>query len=520
MNGETGSSAKGALAIYAFLTFAVVCATLVTLFWRMELGLGRYFDVDEYAYLYWAKHMLMGYMPYRDFLFFAPPGFLAYLLPFIAAGSAPEWPLIGGRIAAAIVYGILCILLALVFYRRTRHALFALLAPFILTTLPLPSDKFLEVRPDTLMMLLAIGGMGAIAEAMETSIADTKRWWWAFTGGVLYAASVVVMQKAVPQVGIGVLVFVGWVVTTRRISLLRPVLAGMTVPLLMMFVWSVWSGFSLTMLYSLTVLPIEVNHLAKLYPMSASHFFLPNDVYYGTFGYHAGWWWNQALWVLGLSTAAFRLAAVSVGRDRERLWRDILPSASLIVHTALFVYAVPMKHTQYLIPAAIFVAWSVAETALGVWQWVRTSRWARAVYAASFVAILLVGINAFRIVAGPKYAWNASGAFATVRRFAALIPPNEPVYDLEGLTLSYPMPHPAPCLPIGQFEAFLSKRLPTVRTALENKRVGFIYQGGTNRIITLSVEDQTFIAERYTPVGNGELLVANDRLADYVGKLP
>jgi len=76
------------LFVFAFLLL------LYLLYEKYRLGLVRYFDMDEYAYLNWTAHMVSGDMPYRDFLYQLPPGFLIILAPVFFFSRDPTFPLI------------------------------------------------------------------------------------------------------------------------------------------------------------------------------------------------------------------------------------------------------------------------------------------------------------------------------------------------------------------------------------------------------------------------------------------
>ena len=62
--------------IFSFLSGLLL---LSFLWWHYQLGLIRYFDADELAYLHWAHNVFLGRVPMLDFLMYVPPTFL-YLL--------------------------------------------------------------------------------------------------------------------------------------------------------------------------------------------------------------------------------------------------------------------------------------------------------------------------------------------------------------------------------------------------------------------------------------------------------
>src|SRR3989344_1491238 len=57
---------------------------VLQIYFRFNLSLFRYFDVDEFAHLHWGYNFLTGSMPYRDFFYIFPPYFLFPIAVIIA----------------------------------------------------------------------------------------------------------------------------------------------------------------------------------------------------------------------------------------------------------------------------------------------------------------------------------------------------------------------------------------------------------------------------------------------------
>src|SRR3990172_9063595 len=49
----------------------------IALYFRLQLGLVRYFDADEFAHLHWGYSFSIGELPYKDFFYLFPPFYLA-----------------------------------------------------------------------------------------------------------------------------------------------------------------------------------------------------------------------------------------------------------------------------------------------------------------------------------------------------------------------------------------------------------------------------------------------------------
>ena len=75
---------RTSLIIPVLVSVMAIGMTIWMWYYKIQLGLHRYFDIDELAYLYWATHMHMGLKPYVDFLFYPAPGFFAVLVPIVS----------------------------------------------------------------------------------------------------------------------------------------------------------------------------------------------------------------------------------------------------------------------------------------------------------------------------------------------------------------------------------------------------------------------------------------------------
>ncbi len=144
--------------VIPYLLFAVVLGLSLYLFVeKYRMGMFRYFDMDEWAYLNWASHMVGGALPYRDFIMQAGPGFIFLLAPLFWLSTSPLFPIFGARVLVLVLFFLLAVVISLLFFvmRKRWTAIFVL---FLLVFLPMPADKFLEIRPDTLAFLLVMLG--------------------------------------------------------------------------------------------------------------------------------------------------------------------------------------------------------------------------------------------------------------------------------------------------------------------------------------------------------------------------
>ena len=163
------------------------------LYWHYTLGLTRYFDVDEFAYLHWARQVSAGFVPYRDFFSYIPPGFFWFLAPLFRIGFTGVAPVLAARAVMFVVFVILCSLLVLLFY-RIRKTWFGVVAALTLAFIPMPFDKFLEIRPESLGTAFLLVGL-----LFQVVAIDSQKKSHALLSGVAYALGLLITPKIAPN---------------------------------------------------------------------------------------------------------------------------------------------------------------------------------------------------------------------------------------------------------------------------------------------------------------------------------
>jgi hypothetical protein len=459
-------------------------------------------------------------MPYRDFFAYSAPGFFWFLEPvvYFFHGFAA---FIAGRIMMYGIFVSLAMVLSALFWEM-RKSWIVVFIPLLLVFLPLPSDKFIEIRPDTLAVLLVIIGVWIQIRHMNTVVSKTKLLPLVAVG-ICYGLSLLVSQKTLILVGISILGFIGWsrlqiqqrnVSSQSSIVEIGALLGGGAVIGLISSIWFISLGNIPIVWYSLVRLPFEANKLAKLFPVAADFFFYPNDVIYGTAGYHIGYWLNLALWVFGILIATFRFVTTVTFQDTKTGWQEGIISVNCLLSILLFIYVMPMKHAQYLIPSAVFVVWYVADGLYIFWKENQKTAFHRLWAVFLFgVFIYLLGIG-YRLVNEPKSYWRQDQQ-VELEVLLRTIPTTEYILDFECVSLYYPSPYYITCMPVGQVTPLISLKLPTIRERLKETNTRYIYQGRWHRTQELLPDDQLYIAEHFTPIGDGKLLVRNDVVNTY-----
>jgi len=398
-----------------------------------------------------------------------------------------------------------------------RRSWFWIVALVILVFLPLPKDKFIEIRPDSPATLLGL--LGVIWQI---------RWWRngkrrdAVISGIFHSTSLLVLPKMVPQVAIAVALAVISVILPisggimairgrkRILQKLLPFFIGLIIPAGIFGTWAISLGDISTVTYSLTKLPVEANKISEIFIMLPNLFFYPNGIFYGENGYSSGLKVNHLIWIIGLGMGAYRLVTPLLTKDIKYLWEELLISGIFYIHIIFYTLIVPLKHSQYLIPIAVFIAWYAADFAYILGLAACKHSIGLFIYLGGGVLASLILYQAYGAINQEKLSWTNTEALTYLQNLYKNIPTGEYILDLDGRTLYYPYPYYACCLPFGQSAPFLSRPLPSLAEALEKTKTKYIYQGELKRVDTLQREDQAYINAHYVPQnGDLQLLVRN-----------
>ncbi len=492
----------------ASIPTVIFCVALVFvcvfLLQRYNLGLVRYFDMDEFAYLNWVSHFVKGSMPYRDFLYQLPPGYLLFLTPFVLVSHTPFELLVHARIGAWMVFVALVITNGVLFY-LLRRSWIAIFASLLLVFLPLPSDKLIEVRPDTIGVLLAM--LGSVFQLLWMEHSSKKNvHLYMMLSGLFYGLSVFMLQKTIPHVAIATGVALLWWRQNKKISLVPYMISGGL--LFVLFgVWALINGIGPTVWYFITQFPKETIPMARDFAIPPWFFFRFIDVYYGVGGWNWGYIGNQILWIAGICMGSIRLLSPFAVRGKQGWYGEFMLASIFITQVLLFIYVMPFKHSQYLIPLAVFVALYSADIIYELWMHVQHTRIGRSVMGVGLLLLFYGCYVGHTQVQTPKMYWTNESEKHMLAYMQAHIPQDAYVFDLVGVSLSYPQPYYVSCLPVGQFSQYVSIQLPSISEALEKTQTRYIYQGAAKRVTTLLPQDQEYIKEHFVPLGDGSLLV-------------
>lgn len=476
---------------------------LYLLWWRWQVATHRFFDIDEFSYLHWVSDYAIGHRPYTDFFLFISPGFLWAFAPIVKAVGENVSVFIAARIAS---YGIFLTVLALIgtLFAVTRSRKYALLPAVILAFLPMPFDKFVEIRPDNLATLLALAGLTAEAYALLLPLKRRPELLW-IASGVFYALSLIVLVKTIPFVVAGLII----AIVAR--SQIRAFISGLTVPLMLCGIWFLVLGNIGKVWYSLTLLPFEVNVKSFSGIMEPHLFFFPNDHFYsgsrGAGPVTLGLITNHALWFIALIAGVIRFWTpyITANGQKRRVLAEILLGAVFVLTTVAYVEFYPLKHAQYLVPISLFIAYYGADAiAWGLTKVYLVFPTGEVILLAIFAVATCVATAQVNSV---KIRWSNDVQVGQAKALWQAIPSQSAVLDLEGRVLFRKDAYYICCVPFGSFVGYMSHKPPHLLQVLEEEKTPYIFQGDSNRLTLLSDDDQSYIYAHYRPVsGWGERL--------------
>ncbi|MFN2432438.1 MAG: hypothetical protein ABR599_06415, partial [Gemmatimonadota bacterium] len=215
-------------------------------------ALGRTaFDPDEFLHLHAAWLISQGQVPYRDYFDHHAPAFHALLAPAVALlepetsfASAKSFLLLARGFAWLLAGGVLLLTFALA--RSWRGAGVAVVAAVLLETTLVHVRRTLEVRPDTLAVLLWVACLILARRALQRDATQRAPPGWSFLwSGVCLGAALLVTQKLVfgflgVVLGLMAQPTAGWSGARRRDFLL--LCAGMAAPLAVALTWLAAAG--------------------------------------------------------------------------------------------------------------------------------------------------------------------------------------------------------------------------------------------------------------------------------------
>lgn len=497
------------------LRIVITIITIIAfLFWRFQYGMNRYFDIDEFAHLHWSYNTFLGYRPYTDFFYFFPPLFLYVFFPLF-------W-LIGKSVSILIVarglsFGIFLISSVVLFFltKRVKGANVAWLTILLFSFLPIPSDKWIEIRPDLIGILVGLLGMYFLVRGLKEEKAGNF-----FLTGFFYTTSVLIVPKFIFQffVAGGIIVFYLLWLKKEVGKVIKPLIFGMIVPSVITFLFLVSYGDLGKSVFLFTKVATEATRvLGSKFPIPANFFFYPNDIYYGAPGMSLPYVANLIIWMAAIIAVVLSVVSFLDEKDKGDCLIKMLLSSTLLINLLTYIHIFPLKHSQYLLPISPFIAYYFA---LFIEKIIEVSEKIQRV-GKIFENIFLLGIIILILLSGREmYRWKLSWPkmdFSYYSRLFGVLPEKEKVYDLTGEAIFSPDGYYFCCIPYGQYEEALTFPIPSLEKELRKNRVKFINIQYDARLSVIPAINQQVIKRYYTvyPLGNPPFLMVAGTMIEF-----
>lgn len=463
----------------------------VFIYYKYRIGLNRYFDADEFAHLHWGFNFYSGMKPYKDFLYFMAPGYLlTFPLLFAIAGKTAA-VLTVGRFYAFLVF-LFFLLGSFLIFKLDRNWKIALMAVMILAFLPLPSDKLLEIRPDTLSTALSLFGIYYFIKGIEKGGKNF------FLSGLLFGFSLMVVQKAIFfQVGVfGVYIIMYLKERSRLKGTVLSYLKGLIIPGILTGLFLIYTGRPFHALYLMTTFANKSTRvLGSKFPMGPNLFFYPVDAYYGVPGVSGPLIANLSIFVIAILFGIGRFMTFL----RRDTWKEVmvefLISISFIVNLLAFTKVYTLRHVQYMIPFAPFIAFYFSDLLYALKNRVKG---VLGLLTGLLVigTIILIGFQGIRMN-NIKIGWVNYATFSELKTISDFIPKDSYVLDLFGQGIFYKDPYYICCIPYGQYIEAFTFKYPKLPESLEKTNTKYIIAYYPDRLNVLPSMDAKYITENY-----------------------
>ncbi|OGG21946.1 hypothetical protein A3D03_03030 [Candidatus Gottesmanbacteria bacterium RIFCSPHIGHO2_02_FULL_40_13] len=483
------------------LTFYIVLVIILgyLLNWHYRLILIRYFDIDEFAHLHWGYNLMAGEYPYRDFFYIFPPFFLYPVALIISVLGRSVNALISARVMIFLAFcgmGLTTFLIT----RKLRNTLTALIAVVVLSILPIPSDKMLEIRPDNIAIFLSLAGLYVFMLAHEK-----KSQFIFFLAGLFFSLSLGFVPKTIffliPPMMILIFDFItkSSVINFKELkdagSLhFLPFISGISLPLLVIILLFIYYQKPILAIQSITSISAAITTLlgAKFY-MRPDIFFYPNDTYYGLPGYSAPFLLNHLIYFSAALFAIFFMLSSLSHKDNGKCLREFMVGTSFFLNLYAFVYIFPLKHAQYLIPLTPFISIFFAI----LLEKITRHRLIHKYQMTLIVAVLVYFSFIARDMYKAKSRWTNQATISNINNILTAIPKEEKMFDLTGETVFFRDGYYFCCLPYGQYDEGIPFQLPNLEKSLRDNNVHLIHIGEESRLGILPAYHQSIINTYY-----------------------
>lgn len=502
------------------LTVGTVILLGLLLFFRYKLGVSRYFDSDEYAHLHWGYSFLIGERPYKDFFYLFPPFFLFPMATIIAIFGRTVSAIINARI---FIFGVFLLASGALFFliKKLRNTSVALFTLSVFVFLPIPYDKMIEVRPDLPATALALAALSFFIKAKEA-----KKGVHFFLSGLAFGLSLGFVPKTLFFLAPVVIIcaydfYIGG--KSKKLkgfykNYLLFALGGI-LPAILLWVLIISWGKPQFAIYSMTRMASDVTStLGKKFYMRPDIFFYPNDTFYALPGISSPLIFNLIIYVVASFWGIWKFLSSLSHQDSNKSLREFVTAGAFMVNLYAFVRIYPLKHSQYIIMFAPFIAFYFTDFIFSVIfllkKRIKLYTKLQFVYQTPYllIAVLLLYIGYLgKVMYEVKIKWTNTASVEKLNKMLTTIPADAAVFDLTGETVFFRNGYYFCCLPYGQYEEALGFSLPNIERDMATRGTGYVHAGTIERLNVIPNMQAKYIRENFTGFyPDASLLVRKD----------
>jgi len=425
--------------------------------------------------------------------------------------------------ALVFLFFLLSALLLYLIAKRTRNHKTALLSVVLFAFLPIPFDKMIEIRPDLLANALSLLGMYLFL------LGEGRKKKFFFLSGLSYALSLGIMPKTFMYLIPVMVLAIYNLFNSKNIKelftyfrfFLAPFFLGALIPVLIILTSAIQSSDLGLAIYSMTKMSSNVSKVlgAKFY-MFPTHFFYPNDTYYGEPGYSMSYVGNLIIYVFASIWAVFSFISFLSHKSRDKCLGEFIIGSSFFLNLLAFVKIFPLKHAQYLIPLAPFIAYYFADFIFALWRNIEKilfnivrnegrGHLRISIKSAYFLLLFIfLGTAGYRMNTR-KMAWNNTYTLEKVKMILRAVPKNASIFDLTGESTFFKCGYYLCALPYGQFDEALGIHIPDIANEFKKRDTKFVHVGSASRLYTIPPMQASYIQDNFrTFMEDSSLLIA------------
>ena len=229
---------------------------------------------------------------------------------------------------------------------------------------------------------------------------------------------------------------------------------------------------------------------------------------------------NLIIYVFASIWAVFSFISFLSHKSRDKCLGEFIIGSSFFLNLLAFVKIFPLKHAQYLIPLAPFIAYYFADFIFALWRNIEKilfnivrnegrGHLRISIKSAYFLLLFIfLGTAGYRMNTR-KMAWNNTYTLEKVKMILRAVPKNASIFDLTGESTFFKCGYYLCALPYGQFDEALGIHIPDIANEFKKRDTKFVHVGSASRLYTIPPMQASYIQDNFrTFMEDSSLLIA------------